>query len=116
MPYNVTIDDISPLITYQGRWKDSFNLTNSDPYTDQYLGGSFHVSITNGAQLSFQFTGIAVYIFGAKRTNHGNYSVQLDGQTPEVFNGLAPVGLDRVFQVVSATFRSQSGDPIERVY
>ncbi|KAG8776761.1 hypothetical protein FRC12_000704 [Ceratobasidium sp. 428] len=99
MPYNVTIDDISPLITYQGRWKDSFNLTNSDPYTDQYLGSSFHVSITSGAQFLFQFNGIAVYIFGAKRTNHGNYSVQLDNEKFKEFNGLAPVGLDRVFQV-----------------
>jgi hypothetical protein len=51
MPYNITIDDLSPLITYKGQWLDSYKLTG-DPYTDRYWGESFHSSQTDGAQVS----------------------------------------------------------------
>ncbi|KAG8699113.1 hypothetical protein FRC09_006831 [Ceratobasidium sp. 395] len=101
MPYNVTIDNISPLITYQGQWIDAFDFT-SDPYYDRYLGVTFHSSETNGAQAFFQFNGTAIYIFGAKRGNHGNYAVQVDDEQPRQFNGFAPIqpdGTDGVYQV-----------------
>ncbi|KDN35018.1 hypothetical protein RSAG8_11961, partial [Rhizoctonia solani AG-8 WAC10335] len=85
MPSNVTVDDYSPLIEYQGQWLDSFNLSSSvDPFA------------------TLQFRGIAVYIFGAKRGNHGYYSVSVDGDALQQFDGYAPTqpdGTDGVYQV-----------------
>ncbi|KAG9083510.1 hypothetical protein FS749_005972 [Ceratobasidium sp. UAMH 11750] len=101
MPYNVTIDDISPLITYTGQWRDAFNFSG-DPFTSRYAGNSFHSSRTTGSQASFRFNGTSVYIFGAKRGNHGRYSVKLDNEQPQEFDGYAPIqpdGTDGIYQV-----------------
>ncbi|KAF8715251.1 hypothetical protein RHS03_00034, partial [Rhizoctonia solani] len=100
MPYNVTIDDISPLITYQGQWLDSYNLA-ADPYTDRYLGKTFHSSRTDGSQATFQFNGTDVWIFGAKRGNHGNFIVTIDNGQAQRIDGYAPRqpdGVDGVYQ------------------
>jgi hypothetical protein len=59
MPYNVTIDDISPLITYKGQWTDAYRLA-ADPYTDRYLGQSFHSSMTDGSQVSTLFPSLCL--------------------------------------------------------
>ncbi|KAJ1300306.1 hypothetical protein OPQ81_005128 [Rhizoctonia solani] len=101
MPYNVTIDDISPLITYQGQWLDSFKLA-ADPYTDRYLGQTFHSSQTDGSQATFKFNGTAVWIFGAKRGNHGHFIVTIDNGEAQRIDGYAPTqsdGTDGVYQV-----------------
>ena len=37
--------------------------------------------------MTFQFFGSYVGLFGAKRQNHGNYFVQLDGISSPTFNG-----------------------------
>ncbi|CAE6501456.1 unnamed protein product [Rhizoctonia solani] len=102
MPSNVTVDDYSPLIDYQGQWLDSYNLPPSvDPFAKRYRESSFHSSRTDGSTARLQFRGIAIYIFGAKRGNHGFYSVSVDGGTPERFDGYAPTqpdGTDGVYQ------------------
>ncbi|CAE6436439.1 unnamed protein product [Rhizoctonia solani] len=95
MPYNVTIDDISPLITYQGQWHDSYKST-ADPYTNRYLGQTFHASQTDGSQATFKFNGTAVWIFGAKRGNHGHYIVTIDNGDAQRLDGYAPTQLDGV--------------------
>ena len=44
-----------------------------------------------------------MYIFGAKRESHGYYSVAVDGELPQQFDGYAPVqpdGTDGVYQFV----------------
>ncbi|QRV82733.1 hypothetical protein RhiJN_10748 [Ceratobasidium sp. AG-Ba] len=100
MPYNVTIDDISPLITYKGQWADAFNST-VDIFTGRYLGRTFHTTQVNGDQAFFQFNGTAVYVFGAKRGNHGNYTVQIDDEIPRQYDGFAPTqpdGTDGIYQ------------------
>ncbi|KAF8598670.1 hypothetical protein BDV93DRAFT_478274 [Ceratobasidium sp. AG-I] len=100
MPYNVTIDDLSPLITYKGQWDDSYK--SGDPYTNRYLGESFHATQSDGSQASFTFNGTAVYIFGAKRGNHGHYLVTVDNNQAQRFDGYAPTqsdGTDGVYQV-----------------
>ncbi|QRV96717.1 transmembrane protein [Ceratobasidium sp. AG-Ba] len=100
MSYNVTADNISPLITYYGQWSDEFDFSG-DPWASLYLNRTFHVSKTRGDQARFRFNGTAVYIFGAKRGNHGNYIVQIDTDAPEEYNGGAPVntnGQDGVFR------------------
>ncbi|CAE6450072.1 unnamed protein product [Rhizoctonia solani] len=103
MPSNVTVDDYSPLINYQGQWLDSFNLSSSvDPFVNKYKESSFHSSQTNGSTATFEFRGIAIYIFGAKRGNHGFYSVSVDGDTSQQFDGYAPTqpdGTDGLYQV-----------------
>ncbi|KAG8729331.1 hypothetical protein FRC10_004062, partial [Ceratobasidium sp. 414] len=101
MPYNITIDDISPLITYKGQWLDSYKLA-ADPFTNRYWGDSFHSSQTDGSQASITFNGTAIYIFGAKRGNHGHYIVTIDNGQAQRFDGYAPQqpdGTDGVYQV-----------------
>lgn len=100
MPYNITIDDLSPLITYRGQWTDSYKST-SDPFTNRYWGQSFHSSNTDGSQASITFNGTAIYIFGAKRQNHGHYIVTIDNGQAERLDGYAPLqadGTDGVYQ------------------
>ncbi|CEL62815.1 hypothetical protein RSOLAG1IB_10499 [Rhizoctonia solani AG-1 IB] len=107
----VLIADYSPLIQYQPRWTDSSNLTaRADPNVNKYSGASFHSTQTNGStasrlelaplhqdpvdtlyvQATFNFHGTAVYIYGAKRFNHGYFSVSVDGVTSEPLDGYAP--------------------------
>ncbi|KAG8702612.1 hypothetical protein FRC08_003385 [Ceratobasidium sp. 394] len=98
MPSNITIDDYSPLIQYNGQWLDSFNLSLTiDPQARRYQGNSFHSSQTNGTTATLTFKGIAVYIFGAKRANHGYYHVSVDGEPGQQYDGYWPsVGLFQV--------------------
>ncbi|QRV95867.1 Transmembrane alpha-helix domain [Ceratobasidium sp. AG-Ba] len=82
---NVTIDDISALIQYAPLgdvWKDS---PTSDSGLGSYYDSTYHSAIQYGASATFQFDGIAVYIYAAKRFQHGAYSIQLDGK--QVYNG-----------------------------
>ncbi|CAE6437666.1 unnamed protein product [Rhizoctonia solani] len=102
MPSNVTVDDYSPLINYRGQWLDSFNLTEVDPFVHLYKESSFHSSRTDGSTATFEFRGIAVYIYGAKRGNHGYYNVSVDGGISQRFDGYAPTqpdGTDGIYQV-----------------
>lgn len=44
-----------------------------------------------------------MYIFGAKRGNHGYYQVSLDGEDPQTYDGFAGPeanGTDGIYQVV----------------
>lgn len=103
MPSNLTVDDFSPIIQYNGQWLDSSNLTRAqDPFASRYRDGTFHSSQTNGSTATISFKGTEVYIFGAKRGNHGYYSVLVDEGEPERFDGYAPQqpdGTDGVYQV-----------------
>jgi hypothetical protein len=42
--------------------------------------GTFTMTTTYGASASLTFNGTAVWIYGAKRSNHGPYNVTLDGR------------------------------------
>lgn len=63
-----------------------------------------HTSRVNSiGQASFSFNGTAVYIFGAKRGNHGHYIVTIDNGEAQRYDGYAPQqtdGTDGVYQVV----------------
>ncbi|KAL1668656.1 hypothetical protein GGF50DRAFT_111070 [Schizophyllum commune] len=76
-PQNFTIDDNSPFITYNG-WHTGNRTqdTSAFSYSD---GGTFTGTQTNGSRASFTFNGTYVYLYGAKRSNHGPYSVELNG-------------------------------------
>ncbi|KAJ8518713.1 hypothetical protein ONZ45_g4248 [Pleurotus djamor] len=90
---NFTIDDRSPLIRYDppGAW--TLGDRKLDPDAARYNNnGTFTLSITAGASASFTFNGTAVWIFGAKRINHGPYEVVLDGVIFPAFKGLSIPG------------------------
>ncbi|KAF5383351.1 hypothetical protein D9757_008376 [Collybiopsis confluens] len=57
-PLNTTIDDSSPLITYEGTW-------NANSPTDPGL---------------HDFNGTAIYIYGGRRSNYGKFIISLDGE------------------------------------
>lgn len=42
-----------------------------------------------GASAAFTFNGTNVVIYASKQSNHGNYSVSLDGGDPLLFSGFA---------------------------
>ncbi|KII92353.1 hypothetical protein PLICRDRAFT_37120 [Plicaturopsis crispa FD-325 SS-3] len=88
--FNTTIDDISPFINYApaAAWRPG--TLASDPSALQYSnGGTFTLTQTYGATASFSFNGTAVWVFGAKRFNHGPYNVTLDSETMITLNGHA---------------------------
>ncbi|KAJ7657878.1 hypothetical protein DFH06DRAFT_456155 [Mycena polygramma] len=77
---NFTIDNINPLIQYSppAAWTEGSK--TSDPLASSYSnGGTFTLCTTQGSSATFTFNGTQVYVFGAKRSNHGPYSITLDG-------------------------------------
>ncbi|KAK7042135.1 hypothetical protein R3P38DRAFT_3178720 [Favolaschia claudopus] len=80
---NYTIEDISPLIQYSpaGAW--SAGDKAQDPQASKYSDGTFTLSTAKGSSASLTFTGNHVWIFGAKRGNHGLYSVTIDKTTTQ---------------------------------
>lgn len=76
---NVTVDNVSPLITYTPpeAWHEG---DTSDPYLSQYYNGTYTQTTQFGAYATLSFNGTIVTIYGAKRPNHALYNVSLDGQ------------------------------------
>lgn len=88
MPLVTTlIDDKSPLISYDSTWIPGSSV---DQYADQYYLGTFTINdVTNGTAW-FSFNGTGVWVYGAKRSNHYTYNVQLDGNTYGPYDGYSP--------------------------
>ncbi|KAI0342651.1 hypothetical protein BDW22DRAFT_131485 [Trametopsis cervina] len=76
--FNLTIDDTSPLIQYNGSWGDS---SHDDDLWSAYINGTFHATDVLGASATLTFNGSAVYLYGAYRPNHDQYWATLDGVT-----------------------------------
>lgn len=55
-------------------------------YSRYYLGTFTKNNVSNG-KASFTFNGTAFWIYGAKRSNHGTYSVEVDGASYPNNNG-----------------------------
>jgi hypothetical protein len=62
----------------------------------RHLSVCFHVHVTylptlflryQNASASFSFNGTGVYLYGAKRGNHGSYSVSIDDRVTPGLNG-----------------------------
>ncbi|CAE6516330.1 unnamed protein product [Rhizoctonia solani] len=88
MPYNVTIDDISPIITYTGDWTDMSNKAPHKAVTAPfYFDNTFHHSTVPGSTATFRFNGTAFSIYGGKRTTYGDYTVTVDNETSQRFDG-----------------------------
>ncbi|KAJ7260917.1 hypothetical protein B0H12DRAFT_1274722 [Mycena haematopus] len=86
---NFTIDNINPLIQYApaGAWIEGSD--TEDPLGHDYSNnGTFTLCTTKGSSATFIFNGTQVFVNGAKRSNHGPYSVTLDG-TQTLLNGFS---------------------------
>ncbi|KAG8781141.1 hypothetical protein FRC12_022202 [Ceratobasidium sp. 428] len=92
---NFTIEDISPLISYQGQWSEILSPA-LDSSLSSYQNSSFHSTQDGTAQAIWTFRGTALYIYGARRAGHGHYSVKLDDAAPEEFDGRAQSGNDEL--------------------
>jgi hypothetical protein len=88
--YNITIDDFDSILTYsdQALW------TTPDPSTFNYtsdgsawLRGTYHNTTVTGASVTLNFTGPAIYVYGALGPAYGAYQVVLDNQV--TLNGTA---------------------------
>ncbi|KAG8778282.1 hypothetical protein FRC12_025058 [Ceratobasidium sp. 428] len=90
---NFTIEDISPLISYQGQWSEILSPA-LDSSLSSYQNSSFHSTQDGTAQAIWTFRGSALYIYGARRAGHGHYSVKLDDAAPEEFDGRPQSGND----------------------
>ncbi|EIW72237.1 hypothetical protein TREMEDRAFT_58395 [Tremella mesenterica DSM 1558] len=88
----ITIDDASPQISYApntpGTWVTNHK-TGAFPDVNyiNYFDQTFHATYTENATASITFNGSSISVYGSFGQNHGNYSVQLDGNTSEVISG-----------------------------
>ncbi|KAB5593174.1 hypothetical protein CTheo_3404 [Ceratobasidium theobromae] len=96
---NLTIDDFSPIIQYDASWTDGYK-SPYDEFVDRYQGGTFHCTSVNGSTATIAFRGTAIYIYGAKRNNHGYYRVSLNGEPPIQYDGYQGEGVDERFQTL----------------
>jgi hypothetical protein len=76
------VPDTSPWITYTGGWTD-VDTTRIGNYTNN----NAHATINRGAKASIVFNGTSVQLFGATKSDHGKYSVSLDGVPAGSFDG-----------------------------
>ncbi|KAF7794895.1 hypothetical protein EIP86_006038 [Pleurotus ostreatoroseus] len=83
---DVVLDDGHKNITYSSGWVNTPN-----GLTQQYFNDTLHVTPTQGASASIAFYGNAITVYGATSTNHGAFSIALDGiSIPSILNGSAP--------------------------
>ncbi|KAJ7173564.1 hypothetical protein C8R46DRAFT_1255822 [Mycena filopes] len=71
---NVTIDDASPLIRYDGNWTQT-----SDP-SKQAFGYGYTETYHPNASAVVHFQGTRITVNGARSNYTGNYTITLDGQ------------------------------------
>ncbi|KAF9227463.1 hypothetical protein BS17DRAFT_775527 [Gyrodon lividus] len=85
MPLITTlIDDKSPLISYDASWAPG---TSADSLADEYYLGTFTTNNITDGKATFSFNGTAFWIYGAKRSNHGTYTVEVDSASYANNNG-----------------------------
>ncbi|KAJ7737880.1 hypothetical protein DFH07DRAFT_892813 [Mycena maculata] len=85
---NFTIDNVNPLILYTPAATWTEGSAADDPLASDYSDGTFTLCTTKGSNATFTFNGTQVFVHGAKRSNHGPYSVTLDGITTD-FDGFS---------------------------
>ncbi|KAF9793501.1 hypothetical protein BJ322DRAFT_1035047 [Thelephora terrestris] len=88
---NVTVDNVSPLITYSPpeAWHEG---TVEDQFLPQYYDQTYTQAVEFGASATLSFNGTTVWIYGAKRPNHGPFNTTLDG-TPYYDTGYSATNL-----------------------
>ncbi|KAJ7823083.1 hypothetical protein B0H14DRAFT_2160100, partial [Mycena olivaceomarginata] len=71
---NVTVDNLSPLITYQGEWEPA-----SSHVSDYDWAGNHALSSDEEASATFIFTGVAVYYLSPRWPYDVSTRLSLDG-------------------------------------
>ncbi|KAK7034563.1 hypothetical protein VNI00_012410 [Paramarasmius palmivorus] len=104
---NWTIDDSSPLISYEPKEAWDFNTPHDDEFAPQcvqssgyvllptdspsrYYGQSYTLTWTPNASASFSFKGTSVKIYGGNFGSYGAYSVTLDGKQQQRLRNIPP--------------------------
>jgi len=119
--YNLTVDDISPLISYEGNWGSlTVNNPGDEGAIQSFNNSTLHALNSNGSA-TLQFAGQAISVWGPSRSDSSGYKVVLDGTTvPTVgsitgpnesnllywVSGLAP-GLPHTLQIINAPLDPQ---------
>ncbi|WVF67154.1 hypothetical protein IAT40_001900 [Kwoniella sp. CBS 6097] len=85
---NVTLEDNSPSIIYTGAWDGDEH--KGDTKVPEYSNANSHATRTQSDSLLFSWTGGPIWLYGAKRPNHGHFSVSLDGAEKVFKSGFAP--------------------------
>ncbi|KAF9568214.1 hypothetical protein CPC08DRAFT_802714 [Agrocybe pediades] len=87
MPSLVTVvEDTSPILLYSANdWRAGSSA--DDKSAEKYTLSSFTLTQTSGASLRLPFFGNSIQVYGAKRSNHGIYFAQLDGNVSPTMNG-----------------------------
>ncbi|PSR81991.1 hypothetical protein PHLCEN_2v6166, partial [Hermanssonia centrifuga] len=84
---DVWLDDGAHNVTYSDGWD-----TSPNGFETEYYMNTMHRTNVNGASATLLFNGSAITVYGATSTNHGLFSVSLDGSdSPLLLNGSAPV-------------------------
>ncbi|THG98251.1 hypothetical protein EW026_g3908 [Hermanssonia centrifuga] len=84
---DVWLDDGAHNITYSDGWQ-----TSPNGFETEYYMNTMHRTNVNGASATLLFNGNAITVYGATSTDHGLFSVSLDGSDPPLLlNGSAPV-------------------------
>lgn len=60
---------------------------------NRYTESSFALALALGATMNFAFNGSGIALFGAMRSNHGTYSVTVDGTKSAPANGQSSTSL-----------------------
>ncbi|KAF8065229.1 hypothetical protein FPV67DRAFT_1418932 [Lyophyllum atratum] len=76
---DITVDDESPLIRYQppGAW--SSHNSSTDEVANNFYGKTYTQTQQPGATMSFTFEGTGIAVYGSRNVNHGNFTVDIDG-------------------------------------
>ncbi|KAF4616453.1 hypothetical protein D9613_008415 [Agrocybe pediades] len=85
--FNMTVEDTSPILRYSANWRPADSA--SDSFLDQYSLMSAMVAQQAGETMEFTYFGTNVFVFGAKRPNHGSYEGQFDGGSVDTVNGMS---------------------------
>jgi len=91
-----SLDDVDAGIVYSG--SPAWSIQPGPTFSN----GSIHYSQQNGAQAQLTFTGDAVSLYGGSSFDHGDYTIDLDGQKFQ-FNGGAN-GLARLYHPSTLLF------------
>ncbi|KAG8771515.1 hypothetical protein FRC20_003170, partial [Serendipita sp. 405] len=86
--YNFTIDDSSPMITYDpvAAWIDD---VAADRNLRSFFQSSYHVTNQASASASLTFTGTGISIIGSKANTHDTFEFRVDNQTITGLTGFA---------------------------
>ncbi|WVR00238.1 hypothetical protein IAU59_007380 [Kwoniella sp. CBS 9459] len=87
--YTTTIEDDDPAVTYDRASWTAVRDSN-------FHGGTTMTSTEKGSSMSVQFNGSSIQFFGGMNTDHGNYTVSIDGGAESMFNA---ANWDRLYQV-----------------